>query len=228
VREEIERIMGFWLELGVSGFRVDAAPFMIENKTKRVLPAGPRQYEYLVEFRRFLSWRRGYGMMLAEANVLPEEVPNFFGNGDRIHMLFNFWVNQRLFLAAADEDARPPLSGSTGLKVQRDSSRCLGTTTVRRCNTQPPRSTSTVMTTAGFASAAAAQKPESKKRVPPMTVAESTPDPVITTDIPARMVAVALADRYRPGHHVDPGWPGSDHRRRNWRRARRAGHPARE
>jgi maltose alpha-D-glucosyltransferase/alpha-amylase len=44
--------------------------------------------------------------MLAEANVLPEEVPNYFGDGDRMHMLFNFWVNQRLFLAAADEDAR--------------------------------------------------------------------------------------------------------------------------
>jgi maltose alpha-D-glucosyltransferase/alpha-amylase len=107
VREEIERIMGFWLELGVSGFRVDAAPFMIEDKTKKMLPAGPRQYEYLVEFRQFLSWRRSYAMMLAEANVLPEEVPNFFGNGDRLHMLFNFWANQRLFLSAADEDARP-------------------------------------------------------------------------------------------------------------------------
>jgi maltose alpha-D-glucosyltransferase/alpha-amylase len=107
VREEIERIMGFWLELGVSGFRVDAAPFMIEDKTKHMLPAGPRQYEYLVEFRRFLQWRRGYAVMLAEANISPEEVLNFFGTGDRMHMLFNFWVNQRLFLSAADEDARP-------------------------------------------------------------------------------------------------------------------------
>jgi maltose alpha-D-glucosyltransferase / alpha-amylase len=107
VREEIERIMGFWLELGVSGFRVDAVPFMIEDKTKKMLPAGPPQYEYLVDFRRFLQWRRGYAMMLAEANVLPKEAPNYFGDGDRMHMLFNFWVNQRLFLAAADEDARP-------------------------------------------------------------------------------------------------------------------------
>jgi maltose alpha-D-glucosyltransferase / alpha-amylase len=107
VREEIERIMGFWLELGVSGFRVDAVPFMIEDKTKKMLPAGPRQYEYLVEFRRFLQWRRGYAMMLAEANIRPEEVPNYVGDGDRMHMLFNFWVNQRVFLAAADEDGRP-------------------------------------------------------------------------------------------------------------------------
>ena len=107
VREEIERIMGFWIELGVSGFRLDAVPFMIEDKTKMMLPAGPPQYEYLVDFRRFLQWRRGQAVMLAEANVLPEEVPNYFGDGDRMHMLFNFWVNQRLFLAAADEDARP-------------------------------------------------------------------------------------------------------------------------
>ena len=99
--------MGFWIELGVSGFRLDAVPFMIEDKTKMMLPAGPPQYEYLVDFRRFLQWRRGQAVMLAEANVLPEEVPNYFGDGDRMHMLFNFWVNQRLFLAAADEDARP-------------------------------------------------------------------------------------------------------------------------
>jgi maltose alpha-D-glucosyltransferase/alpha-amylase len=107
VREEIERIMGFWLELGVSGFRVDAAPFIIEDKTKKRLPAGPPQYEYLVEFRRFLQWRSGFAIMLAEANILPSEVLNFVGDGDRMHMLFNFWANQRLFLAAAEEDGRP-------------------------------------------------------------------------------------------------------------------------
>jgi maltose alpha-D-glucosyltransferase/alpha-amylase len=56
VRAEIERIMGFWLELGVSGFRLDAAPFLIELKGIHGVH-GQDPYDYLGEFRDFLSWR---------------------------------------------------------------------------------------------------------------------------------------------------------------------------
>src|SRR5262249_23472851 len=71
VRAEIQRIMGYWLELGVSGFRVDAVPFVIESQgaqQHRIL-----HYEYLTEFRDFLQWREGDGILLGEANVVPEE-----------------------------------------------------------------------------------------------------------------------------------------------------------
>jgi maltose alpha-D-glucosyltransferase/alpha-amylase len=107
VRDEIERIMGFWLQLGVTGFRIDAAPFLIEDKGKHRGAMGPEQYKYLTDFRRFLSWRRGDAITLAEANVEPRDIQNFFGTGDRMNMLFNFWVNQHLFLAVATEDAEP-------------------------------------------------------------------------------------------------------------------------
>jgi maltose alpha-D-glucosyltransferase / alpha-amylase len=106
VREEIERIMGFWLQLGVTGFRIDAAPFIIEDK-RQGGALGPEQYGWLTEFRRFLSWRRGDAMTLAEANVAPDEILNFFGSGDRMNLLFNFWTNMHLFLAVAREDATP-------------------------------------------------------------------------------------------------------------------------
>jgi maltose alpha-D-glucosyltransferase/alpha-amylase len=106
VREEIERIMGFWLQLGVTGFRIDAVPFLIEDKGKKE-PMGPEQYGYLTDFRRFLSWRRGDAMMLGEANTAPKEILNFYGDGDRINLLFNFWANQHLFLAVANETAEP-------------------------------------------------------------------------------------------------------------------------
>jgi maltose alpha-D-glucosyltransferase / alpha-amylase len=106
VREEIERIMGFWLQLGVTGFRIDAAPFIIEDKGQRE-PMGPEQYGYLTDFRRFLSWRRGDAVMLAEANVQPKDALNFFGSGDRMNLLFNFWANMHMFLAIAEEDATP-------------------------------------------------------------------------------------------------------------------------
>src|SRR5215207_3174985 len=108
VRDEIERVMGFWLELGVTGFRIDAVPFLIEDKAGEK-PLGPEQYAYLTEFRRFLSWRRGDAMTVAEANVEPKETLNFVGNGDRMNLMFNFWANQHLFLAMACEDATPLL-----------------------------------------------------------------------------------------------------------------------
>ena len=55
VKEELMRIMGFWLELGVSGFRMDAVPFVIERKGADVRPT--RDYEFLHDMREFLGWR---------------------------------------------------------------------------------------------------------------------------------------------------------------------------
>ena len=108
VREEIRKVMGFWLELGVSGFRVDAAPFLIERKG--VLPKreeSRRPHTFFRYMRGFLSWRRGDAALLAEANVLPESVEDYVGAGDKLHMLFNFYVNQYLFLALATGRAEP-------------------------------------------------------------------------------------------------------------------------
>jgi maltose alpha-D-glucosyltransferase/alpha-amylase len=106
VREEIERVMGFWLELGVTGFRIDAVPFLIQDKGIGER-GGYEQYDYLREWRRFLSWRRGDAMMLGEANVAPNDTLNFIGDDDRLNLLFNFWANQHLFLAMACEEAAP-------------------------------------------------------------------------------------------------------------------------
>jgi len=106
VCEEIRKIMGFWLELGVSGFRVDAAPYLIE-------PLGIKDAEHgelhnlLSQMREFVWERRGEGVLLAEANVEPDKIPLYFGDGDRMNMLFNFLLNQYMFLALAREQAAP-------------------------------------------------------------------------------------------------------------------------
>ncbi|HEY0738927.1 MAG TPA: alpha-amylase family protein [Herpetosiphonaceae bacterium] len=106
VTEEIRKIMGFWLELGVSGFRVDAAPFLIELKgIERADIDDP--YLYLKEMHEFLTVRRGDAILLAEANVAPEEIAAYTGDGDKMDMLFNFLVNQQLFLALARGKAAP-------------------------------------------------------------------------------------------------------------------------
>jgi maltose alpha-D-glucosyltransferase/alpha-amylase len=103
---EIQRIMGFWLELGVSGFRMDAVPFVISTK-------GPEKkqtlrYDLLKEFRAFLQWRSRDAVLLGEANVLPPEHQNYLGReGERMQMMFNFLVNQNAFYAMASGDTRP-------------------------------------------------------------------------------------------------------------------------
>ncbi len=107
VQAEILKIMGFWLQLGVSGFRMDAVPFVIAEKGPQVTKP-VEQYDMLREFREFLSWREGEAIVLAEANVLPDTDMQYFGrNGERLHMMFNFQVNQNLFYALATADTRP-------------------------------------------------------------------------------------------------------------------------
>jgi maltose alpha-D-glucosyltransferase/alpha-amylase len=107
VQAEILKIMGFWIQLGVSGFRMDAVPFVISTKGAKVRKP-VEQYDMLRVFREFLQWREGDAIILAEANVLPETDMEYFGrDGDRMHMMFNFQVNQHLFYALASADCRP-------------------------------------------------------------------------------------------------------------------------
>jgi len=106
VREEMQRIMGFWLQLGVSGFRVDAAPFLIESYG---VPGHEKDdpFVHLKEMHDFLSWREGDAVMLAEANVGTDKLLDYFGDGDRMQLLYNFPVNQQLFLALVRGEAAP-------------------------------------------------------------------------------------------------------------------------
>jgi maltose alpha-D-glucosyltransferase/alpha-amylase len=108
VRREIEKITGFWLELGVTGFRIDALPFLVELKH---LPAHDEQdpNDYIRELRHHVQTLCGDAVLMAEANIPPEDTPAYFGDGDKIHMSFNFWANQHLFLALARKEVAPLL-----------------------------------------------------------------------------------------------------------------------
>jgi maltose alpha-D-glucosyltransferase/alpha-amylase len=106
VRAEIKKIMGFWLQLGVSGFRMDAVPFLIEKKGPGI--EHQQDFGLLKEMRDFLQWRTADAIMLAEANVPPDESMKYFGDeGDHIQMMLNFPVNQRLFYGLATGDIEP-------------------------------------------------------------------------------------------------------------------------
>jgi maltose alpha-D-glucosyltransferase/alpha-amylase len=110
VREEVMSIMAFWIRLGVAGFRMDAAPFVIEMmRPGDEEPA--HDFDLLTEFRELIQWRRGDAVVLAEANVDPDVVPAYFGDrggsNNRLHLLFDFLLNGSLMLALATGDPGP-------------------------------------------------------------------------------------------------------------------------
>jgi maltose alpha-D-glucosyltransferase/alpha-amylase len=105
VREEIRRIMEFWLRMGVSGFRIDAVPYMVE----RARAADPRDdgMWLLHELREFSSLHQPEAVLLGEVDVPPDEYADYFGGGDRLSMVLDFWLNNNLFLSLARERAEP-------------------------------------------------------------------------------------------------------------------------
>ncbi|WP_233259966.1 alpha-amylase family protein [Chitinophaga sp. S165] len=107
VKSESKRILGYWLNQGVSGFRLDAVPFIIEKPGSD--PDKPEHdLKIIPEIRRFVQWRNGEALILGEANVMPEENNNYFGqDGTGMHTMFNFYANQYLFYGLATGDIAP-------------------------------------------------------------------------------------------------------------------------
>jgi maltose alpha-D-glucosyltransferase / alpha-amylase len=101
VHEEVKKVISYYLWMGVAGFRLDAVPFIIEDPYSSTEDPD-HNYEMIVDFRKHVQWRRGDAIILGEANVSPDENKNYFGEqGEGIHMMFNFYVNQHLFYALA-------------------------------------------------------------------------------------------------------------------------------
>ncbi len=106
VQAEVKKIMKFWLDKGMSGFRMDAVPFIIEvPQTKG--DKFPLQYEIITDMRNYIQSIKKDAIILGEANIDPEENKKYYGeNGERINMMFNFWVNQHLFYSLASGDIK--------------------------------------------------------------------------------------------------------------------------
>lgn len=110
VMDEVLRIVGFWLELGIDGFRVDAVPFFLQNHESSDAPTAYIDPHAVVrEIRSFLGRRKGDAMLLGEVNVPHEEQLRYFGGeqADQLHMMFDFIGNQATFLSFAREDPAP-------------------------------------------------------------------------------------------------------------------------
>ena len=106
VREEIWKVMKFWLDLGVDGFRVDAVPYLVEREGTSCENL-PETHAVLKELRARLDAHFTGKVLLAEANMWPEDVRPYFGDGDEFHMSFHFPIMPRMFMALRLEDRKP-------------------------------------------------------------------------------------------------------------------------
>ena len=110
VQEQIASTLGYWLALGVSGFRIDAVPFLFANDTyPGSEPNGFNPQAYLKDVRDFVTRRLGDAALLGEVNLPYPQQKEFFGgaDGDGLNMQFDFIGMQRLYLSLAREDAGP-------------------------------------------------------------------------------------------------------------------------
>ena len=108
VRDEIARIMGFWTQLGLSGFRVDAVPFLLETEGQDDAKDLPDPHDYLADLSAFLRRRNGEAVLLGEVNLpYPDTIP-FYGDGrPELTMCFDFVGMQQMYLSLARGDAEP-------------------------------------------------------------------------------------------------------------------------
>jgi maltose alpha-D-glucosyltransferase/alpha-amylase len=106
VLQAVLRVMHFWLDMGVDGFRLDAIPYLIEregtnNENLR------ETHEVIRAIRAELDSRYRDRVLLAEANQWPEDVAEYFGSGDECHLAYHFPLMPRMYMALAQEDRHP-------------------------------------------------------------------------------------------------------------------------
>ncbi|MDN4480651.1 alpha-amylase family protein [Demequina sp. EGI L300058] len=108
VRDEIARVMGFWMELGLSGFRVDAVPYLLTTGHTQGADVETDPHSYMRALSSFMTRRSGDAIMLGEVNVPYDELMRFFGDGgDELDLSFDFPGMQAMYLALARRDAGP-------------------------------------------------------------------------------------------------------------------------
>ncbi|MDP9991283.1 maltose alpha-D-glucosyltransferase/alpha-amylase [Variovorax boronicumulans] len=106
VMEAILKTMKFWLDMGVDGFRLDAIPYLVERDgtSNENLP---ETHAVIKQLRAAIDAQYKNRFLLAEANMWPEDVREYFGDGDECHMAYHFPLMPRMYMAIAQEDRHP-------------------------------------------------------------------------------------------------------------------------
>jgi maltose alpha-D-glucosyltransferase / alpha-amylase len=106
VQKEILKILDFWFQIGIDGFRLDAVPYLFEAEGTNCENL-PQTHEYLKKLRKYVDENYQDKLLLAEANQWPNDSRDYFGDGDECHMAFHFPLMPRLYMALRMEDRFP-------------------------------------------------------------------------------------------------------------------------
>jgi len=106
VHDEILRVVDYWMDKGLDGFRVDAIPYLYEREGTNCENL-PETHDFCRKLRAHFESKYPGGLLLAEANQWPQTVVQYFGNNDQFHMCFNFPLMPRMFMAIRREDKTP-------------------------------------------------------------------------------------------------------------------------
>ncbi|MGI4727983.1 MAG: maltose alpha-D-glucosyltransferase [Janthinobacterium lividum] len=106
VQNEVFKILDFWCKMGVDGFRLDAVPYLFERDGTNCENL-PETHDYLKKLRKYVDDNFPGTLLLAEANMWPEDAAAYFGDGDECQMNYHFPVMPRMFMALQMEDRYP-------------------------------------------------------------------------------------------------------------------------
>jgi maltose alpha-D-glucosyltransferase/alpha-amylase len=106
VQDEVFKIIDFWCAMGVDGFRLDAVPYLFEREGTNGENL-PETHAFLKRLRQHVDERFPGTLLLAEANMWPEDSASYFGDGDECQMNYHFPVMPRMFMALQTEDRYP-------------------------------------------------------------------------------------------------------------------------
>ncbi|MCC9166287.1 maltose alpha-D-glucosyltransferase [Pontibacter harenae] len=106
VQKEVFKVLDYWFDLGVDGFRLDAVPYLFERENTNCENL-PETHEFLKKLRAHVDSKYEGKLLLAEANMWPEDSAAYFGKGDECHMNYHFPIMPRLFMSVKMEDRYP-------------------------------------------------------------------------------------------------------------------------
>jgi maltose alpha-D-glucosyltransferase/alpha-amylase len=106
VQEEVFNVLDYWCEMGVDGFRLDAVPYLFERDGTNCENL-PETHAFLKKLRKHVDNKYPGTLLLAEANMWPEDSASYFGDGDECQMNYHFPVMPRMYMAIQMEDRYP-------------------------------------------------------------------------------------------------------------------------
>jgi maltose alpha-D-glucosyltransferase/alpha-amylase len=106
VQLEMIKIVDFWMKIGVDGFRLPSVPFLFEEDGTSCENL-PQTHVFLKRLRAHIDKHYKNRILVAEANLWPEDAATYFGDNDECHMNFHYPLMPRMFLALRTEDSYP-------------------------------------------------------------------------------------------------------------------------